>query len=91
VSKAAVARLMDHESMHVRGRAARDCLFFPEHEEKARRTLSEIARQDEGMTGFNAEMVLEVWDKGELHDCWPSTQATCNCPACREAKGEAMS
>jgi len=88
LGKAALAQLMDHGSMAVRCSAARDCLFLPDHGNKARQTLSEIARQDEGLIGFDAEMVLKVWDKGDLHDPWPSTQATCKCGACRRP-GEA--
>lgn len=87
--KQALAELMTHESMAVRCSAARDSLFLVDQEEKARAVLKEISRE-EGMIGFDAEMVLEVWDKGELHDPWPSTQANCNCPACRQARSQGV-
>ncbi len=89
VGKEALAELMSHESLAVRYWAAKDCLFLVDREAKARAILTEIAR-DEDMIGLNAEMVLKVWDDGELHDPWPSTQANCNCVGCRQARGEAL-
>ncbi len=81
----AIAMLMDHESLAVRCWAARKCLFIPDCEAKAKATIEAIAKGG-GMTGFEAEMLLEVWKEGELHNPWPTGQATCRCPACRKKR-----
>ncbi len=86
-SKAFVA-LMDHEDVGVRCWAASDCLFIPGQEKKARAVIDEIAR-GAGMIGVSAAMILDVWNKGELHNSWPSGRANCNCDTCRRARGEA--
>ncbi len=89
VGKKAFAGLMGHRDVRVKSSAAYACLFIPAEQSKARVVLEEIALAED-MIGLNAEMVLKVWDDGELHDPWPSTQANCNCVACRQARGEAL-
>jgi hypothetical protein len=55
--------LLDHPDLAVRGWAGAHALeFAPEQGEQ---TLEELS-QEPTIRGFNAEMTLEVWRKGEL-------------------------
>ncbi len=55
--------LLDHTSVGVRSWAA--CYLLPVAEVKAKSVLEEISKRED-IHGFNAEMDLVQWEKGEL-------------------------
>lgn len=59
-----LAGFLDHPNPGVRTGAARYLLGIME--EEAVRVLDKISMTETGITGFNAEMILKEWRKGNL-------------------------
>ncbi len=55
--------LLGHDDMHVRGWAAKDCLFFDSPE--AVKVLEDLGK-DDGLRGLAAQTTLSEWRKGRL-------------------------
>lgn len=61
--RAALLELLDHQSSFVRCAAAARTLKIDE--ERATATLEELSKEP-GLVGFDAEMILKEWRKGNL-------------------------
>ena len=66
--KKCIDKLLESECVVVRTKAAAYCLALRYNDEYAISLLNDIANNDDnGIFGFNAKMLLEVWEKkGEL-------------------------